>query len=294
MADDDVFDYRRAGFWPRPVDAALQRHLEDMLAAKARGKKPGDIFRGHASWALGPDSVKLVMHVAENDPWWVESCRFAMFSDEVFFSTIVAAAKHPDGAHDPPTYADTFRFAPRVVRKPVDLPLDMQPHFLFLRKVAPDFGEQLPEICLQLYDGVRRMLASDPAVRSERMIGLSEAGAPHLHLFAPLEDDPAWGGLEIRKGRRFRDLKADVAVWRLRAPATWRHVRLSLPCVIGDSDAILSQAAFEIDGRRMPLEACDIGYRAELPDIARPFDTITLHLPEGERPELCVSTMPEA
>jgi hypothetical protein len=294
LTDDDLFDYRRSGLHPRPVDAAMQDQLERMLKLKARGKKPGALFHGQASWALSSDSVRLVLDTAENDPWWVESCRFALFSDETFFHTIVGAAKYPDGVHDSPTYTDNFRFFPRVIAKSLDLPFDMHPHFLFLRKIAPDFAPDLPETCLRLYAGVRHMLAHDPAVRGERVIAVSEGGVPHLHLLAPIEDDSGWGERGNRKGRRFRYLKADAAVWRLRAPANWRRLRLSLPCVIGGGDAILPNATFEIDGMRLRLEACDIGYRAEFHDIPHPFDTITLHLPKGGRPDLFVAAMPEA
>jgi len=294
LSDDDLFDYRRSGLSPRPVDAAMQDQLDRLLKLKARGKKSGDLFHGQASWALSADSVLLVLNAAENDPWWVESCRFALFSDETFFHTLVGAAKYPGGLHDPPTYTDNCRFYPRVIAKSRDLPFDMHPHFLFLRKIAPDFAPDLPETCLRLYAGVRHMLAHDPAVRGERVIAVSEGGVPHLHLLAPIEDDSGWGERGNRKGRRFRKLNADAVAWRLRAPANWRAVRLSLPCAIGGSDAILPHAAFEIDGQRVPLEACDIGYRAEFRDLPRPFETITLHLPKGERPDLCVAVMPEA
>lgn len=294
LTDHDLFDYRRGALAPQPVDAATLDRLQRLLALKARGKKPGDIYLGQASWALSPDSVRLVLDAVEGDPWWVESCRFALFSDEIFFSTLVGAAKYPVGLDVSPTYSDTFRFSPRVIAKPRDLPFDMQPHFLFLRKIAPDFSGELPEICLGLYAGIRHMLANDPALRAERIVSVSEGGAPHLHLFAPIEEDAAWGPRQSRKGRPFRVLSADAVVWRLRAPAPWRSLRVSLPCVAPGRDAILPHAAFEIDGQRVALEACDIGYRAKFPDIARPFDTITLHLPKSERRDANVAIMPEA
>jgi hypothetical protein len=294
LTDDDLFDGRRGWIAPQPVDAAMQDRIERLLALKARGKTTRDIYQGQASWVLSADSVRLVLEAAENDAQWVESCRFALFSDEFFFSTIVAAAKYPDGLLDSPTYTDGLRFVPRVIRKPADLPFDMQPHFQFLRKIAPDFSDELPAICLGLYEGVRRRLAHDPALRRERVIAVAEGGHPHLHLLAPIEDDPAWGERQNWKGRRYRNLKADSAVWRLRAPADWRAVRLSLTCVIPGSDAILPHAAFEIDGRRVPLAPCDIGYRADFPEISRPFDTITLHLPAGDRPDVGVAALPEA
>ncbi len=71
-------------------------------------------------------------------------------------------------------------------------------------------------------------------------------------------------------------------------------MRVSLPCVGGDSDALAPHATIEIDGQREPLAVCDVGYRAEFFDIARPFDTITLRLPEGERPRPWVAVRPEA
>jgi hypothetical protein len=293
MMDDDVYDVRRHWLWPAPVDAAMEDKFRRVLALKARGKKPTALFRGQASWALSPDSVRLVLDAFDNDSWWVESCRFAFATDEVAFATLVANAKYPEGLDDPPTYSDQFRFFPRVIRTALDLPFDMHPHFLFVRKIAPDFIEGLPETCLRIYGGVRHMLALDPLARSESVIAISEAGAPHLHLFAPIAEDPAWGPRAIHHGRRSRNLNAGAWAWRLRAPATWRELRLTLPCVFGKSDAILPDAAFEINGQRAALEVCDIGYRAQFRDLAQPFDRITLHLPDGERPDLCVAVMPE-
>ena len=294
LTDEDQFDCRRGPLAPRPVDAAMQHRLQGLLALKARGKTQGEVYHGQASWLLSADSAKLVLERAQNDSAWVESCRFALFSDEFFFSTIVAAAKYPGGLYDSPTYTDGFRFAPRVIAKPGDLPLDMQPHFLFLRKIAPDFSEDLPSICLNLYDGVRRLLAQDPGLRAGRVLDVSEGGLPHLHLFAPFEDDPDWGVRGNWKGRRHRNPLADSLRWRFRAPAAWPALRLSLPCVIPGGDALMKNAAFEIDGQRAPLEPCDIGYRADFRALARPFNEICLHLPGGARPRLAVAVMPEA
>jgi hypothetical protein len=291
MLDDDLVDLRRGWITPRPVQAAMQDKFERLMALKARGKKPAAIFYGHASWALGPDSVRLVLDAVENDPWWVESCRFALFSDEIFFHSIVCAAKYPGGVDESLTYTDFFRFRPRVIKTSRDLPYDMHRNFLFLRKIAPDFASDLPETCLRLYGGVRHLLAHDPALRGERVIAVSDAGVPHLHLLAPAEDEPAWGPRQIYRGRRQRRLISDAGVWRLRGPANWPHVRVSLPCVSGAA-VLPPHTEFEIDGKRMPLAASDIGFHAEFRDLPRAFDTITLRLPPGERPELQVAVMP--
>ena len=288
LNDEDLFDYRRGGFRVAPVDATTQDRMERFFRLKQRGKKPVATWRSQASWSLAPDSARLALDAAD-DELWMESCRFPFGADEFFFPTLVGPAKYPEGLTVTPTYSDTLRFAPRLVRSARDLPFDMQPHFLFLRKIAPDFAPDLPETCLRLYAGVRGLIAQDAGVRRERILALSQGGIPHLHLFSPVEDDADWGPPEYRWGRRFRRLTADTTVWRMRTPASWRDLRLSLTCVVGD--VLLPHAAFEIDGRRALLAACDIGYTAEFAGLTRAFDTITLHLPP-ERPDLALATMP--
>ena len=292
LNDEDLFDYRRGGFHAAPVDSATQERIERFLALKKRGKTPVATLRSHASWVLAPDSARLALDAAE-DERWMESCRFAFGADEFFFPTLIGPAKYPGGLGVTPTYCDTLRFAPRTLRSARDLPFDMQAHFLFIRKIAPDFTPDLPTTCLALYEGVRALIAQDAAVRRERILAVSQDGVTHMHLFAPAEDDPDWGLAEYRWGRRFRRLKGETAVWRLRAPTSWRDLRLTLTCVVGESDAPPPGAAFEIDGRHAALAPCDTGYTAQFNGLTRPFDTIALHLPSAW-PDLALATLPQA
>ena len=289
LMDGESFDSRRNWASPPPLGKNEFDQIERVLALKRRGKRPFVMYHGQASWALSHDSVRRALDAVDHDPWLRESFRFSAHTDEFFFQSLVGAAKYPQGLDDGPTYSDSCRLAPRVIRTARDLPLDMHANFLFLRKIAPDFDEALPETCLRLYAGLRQMLAKDLAVRHERLIGLAEGDARHLHLMAPIEDDPSWGGVENLWGRRYRRLRGESVVWRLRAPAAWPAVRLSLPCVIGA--ALPPDAVFEIDGRRVALEETTIGFGAQFRDLAQPFETITLHAPASG---LAVAVLPQA
>ena len=289
LTDGEQVDCRRNWGSPTPLGQDAFEQMAQVLALRRRGKRPLPMYHGQASWALSHDSVRSVLEIIDADPWLVESCRFSAHTDEFFFQSLVAAVKYPEGLFDPPTYSDSCRFAPRLIRNARDLPYDMQPNFLFLRKIAPDFEEGLPETCMRLYRDLRHMLAHDPAVRQERLIGLAQGDSRHLHLMAPVNDDAAWGAVENLWGRRYRRLQGRSVVWRLRAPAAWNAVRLELPCVIGA--AVPSGACLEISGRKVTLSESDIGFAAEFRDLAEPFDTITLHAAEGG---LAVAMLPNA
>lgn len=132
----------------RPLPAAARAITPEALAAMARlkrlaarGKKPIEqVCFGRQWWALARGTAAALLRTADQNEHLVESFRFSLFPDEIFFPTLHLLCFGEQALPDVPMFARLERGKPpRVFRSLPEIAAEaIAPDNLFLRKIAPD------------------------------------------------------------------------------------------------------------------------------------------------------------
>jgi len=125
------------------------KNIERMEALRKRGKKPiPAMFFGRQWWALGRSSAEKVLDYIKNDDHFVESFRFSLFPDEIFFPTAYRMCFPDQKTANIPTYADYGRpVHPWVFTSAEEiLATKFSIEHLFIRKIRPNMPEIIPQL----------------------------------------------------------------------------------------------------------------------------------------------------
>jgi len=198
------------------IDVALENKIAEIAALRRMGKKTIEVYWGSQFWALGQESVDLVLRMAADDQHLAKSFEYAALPDELMIQSIIGNFTSHEALTTGPVYADfSQQGGPRIMATEKDLPFDLQPSHLFLRKIAPDAQDLLDAMLVRLQAGKRidgRRARGAPLGRRET----DDAGHEWLilRLCAPT-DNPGdgWHGLESFGGRVYRWTGVERIEW---------------------------------------------------------------------------------
>jgi hypothetical protein len=198
------------------IDVALENKIAEIAALRRIGKKSIDVYWGSRFWALGQASVDLVLRMAAEDRHLAKSFEYAALPDEMMIQSIIGNYTSHGALTTGPVYADfSQEGGPRIIAAENELPLDLQPSHLFLRKIAPDAADLLDGMLVRLRAGKRvdgRRARGAPIGRREK----DAAGREWLTLRLCAPTDSAgegWHGLESFGGRVYRWTGAERIEW---------------------------------------------------------------------------------
>ncbi len=126
---------------PRDFGAADWENIKRLQLFKQRGKKElKKVFFSRQWWSLGRDSATTILRYIEQDEHLVESFRYSLFPDEIFFATLYQLCGLKADVSEVPMFADYERPpVPFVYTRPRDLPdpRKVPSNYLFFRKIWP-------------------------------------------------------------------------------------------------------------------------------------------------------------
>jgi hypothetical protein len=243
------------------IDEALEEKIAEIAVLRRIGKKAIEVYWGSQFWALGASSVDLVLRLAATDRHLAKSFEYAALPDELMIQSIIGNYTSHEALTTGPVYADCSQpGGPRIMATEKDLPLDLQPSHLFLRKIAPDAANLLDSMQTLLRDGKRidgRGARGAPIGRRET----DDAGREWLilRLCAPTGSPGAgWHGLESFGGRVYRWTEAAKIEWffnEISLPAG--RIRFVITPVIDSGPQFLAQCQLSFAGQTRRLELHD-------------------------------------
>jgi len=150
---DSKFSYLRIGSMEeRYFTEKDSGNIQRMEALRKKGKKNLPIFYfGRQWWALGRPSALEILAYIESDEHFVESFRFSLFPDELFFPTAYRMCFPDHKTPEIPTYADYGRpVHPWIFTSSQEIrDTKFGSEHLFVRKIKPS----LPNIVRELAEG---------------------------------------------------------------------------------------------------------------------------------------------
>jgi hypothetical protein len=243
------------------VDVALENKIAEIAVLRRIGKKSIDVYWGSQFWALGKDSVDLVLRLAADDRHLAKSFEYAALPDELMVQSIIGNYTTHEALTTGPVYADfSQEGGPRVMATLAEVPLDLQPSHLFLRKIAPGATELLDAMMARLRAGKRidgRGARGAPIGRREK----DAAGREWLtlRLCAPTGSaGDGWHGLESFGGRVYRWTGAEKIEWcfnEISLPPG--RIRFVITPVIDSGPAFLAQCQLSFAGETRRLDLRD-------------------------------------
>ena len=239
--DHDVTTLRPGATQTAEFDERLEAAALEIAALRRIGKKPVDLYYGSQFWALTRDSIETILAVVAEDRHLVLSFRYSSFSDEMFFHSILCREKHKGGIASGPVYADFYTDVgkTRTYREAYELPYDLHPTHLFVRKVDPDAQAFLNEALARLSAG-RTVYGISPAslhrTVSQRASFRSLGSVTTARLAAPALDEEAgstWSGPGRYLQRLYRWSTREQLRWTIIVPPVPAgRLRCFLPVVM--------------------------------------------------------------
>jgi hypothetical protein len=243
------------------IDQALEKKISEIAALRRIGKKVIELYWGSQFWSLGRDSVDLVLRVVAADRHLVKSFEYAALPDELMIQSIIGNYRSHEVLTTGPVYADFSQpGGPRVIVTEADLPLDLQPSHLFLRKISPDAVDLLDGMLVRLRAG-QRIDGRDTAGAQMGWRETDDAGREWLifRLCAPTgTPGSGWHGLESFGGRIYRWTGTERIEWcfdELSLPPG--RVRFVITPVIDSGPEFLAQCQLSFAGETRQLDLRD-------------------------------------
>jgi hypothetical protein len=240
------------------IDEALEQKISEIAVLRRIGKKAIEVYWGSQFWALGQASVDLVLRLAAEDRHLAKSFEYAALPDELMIQSIIGNYTSHEALTTGPVYADLSQpGGPRIVATEKDLPFDLQPSHLFLRKIAPGATDLLDGMLVRLRAGKRidgRGARGAPIGRRE-----TDASGRELlivRLCAPSGSPGAgWHGLESFGGRGYRWTGAERIEWcfnEVSLPPG--RIRFVITPVIDSGPEFIAHCRLSFAGETRPLD----------------------------------------
>lgn len=259
FADHEVTSLR-PGVPTAEIDERLEAAVLEITGLRRIGKKPVALHYGSQFWALGRDSMEHILRSIETDRHLYLSFKYASFSDEMYFQTILAQERHRGGIATGPVYADFYSDPgkTRVFRAARDLPFDLHESHLFVRKICPKATAFLDESAAWLAQG-RTILGNTAAELRQPMVvrDFGDGGADIvLRLDAPSKAEGAgtqWTAPERYLQQLYRWTATDRVEWRFELPALPPgRLRCHLPHLLA-KPGFPEQSRLLVDGQTSAL-----------------------------------------
>lgn len=140
FADSRFSSIRPVWFMDRNVTEADCEELTRLVALARRGKKPLDaVYFSRQWWSLSRRTAEALLDLPAQDEHLMESFRFTVLPDEIYFATAYRMFVGRRRLPDVPTYANyEHKPSPQVFREAEELrAARWEPHHFFIRKIAP-------------------------------------------------------------------------------------------------------------------------------------------------------------
>jgi hypothetical protein len=273
------------------IDEAFEAAIADIAALRRRGKKDIALAYGSQFWALGRESLRLVLDTVAGDEHLVKSFQYARLPDELMFQSILLQEKYKGGLHRGPVMADFHSQdgGPRILQSIEGLPFDLEPYQVFARKAAPSAHPMLNAVSDRLLRG-QTAWGCAPADFMRGAPVIDEAGdevpVVTMRLAAPDAAAPrsaAWHSVETYRQQKYRWTGQAEITWTLplpRLPAG--KIRFFLPLIMS-KPGFAQQARLSFGNETKPLHITRQSLLAEFDhrgcDAA---PTVTLITPEPQ------------
>jgi len=220
------------------IDEPFEAAIAEIAALRRRGKKDIQLAYGSQFWALGRESLQLILDTVASDEHLVKSFQYARLPDELMFQSILLRDKHKGGIHKGPVMADFHSQdgGPRILHSIEGLPFDLESYQVFARKVSPSAHAMLNVVSERLLRGLTAWgSAPEDFLRGAPVIDEAGYELPivTLRLAAPDAAAPrsaAWHAVESYRQQKYRWTGQAEVTWTLplpRLPAG--KLRLFLP-----------------------------------------------------------------
>ena len=163
FADHRLTAFRAEGPRTAEIDPAMEAAVAGIAALRRIGKKPVALHYGAPYWSLRPGTVAAALSACDSDAHLLQSFRYTSHADELLLQTVIAAQQYPRGIATGPVHMNfTSVHGHAKAHECIDdLPFDLHPHHLFVRKISPSASIFLDRMQGRLRAG-RTIHGADP------------------------------------------------------------------------------------------------------------------------------------